>query len=285
MNKTPPKAPEDDASADKDERQFLLDRFGPQYQRTQVAVLRDIERCSHGCDYGGTSWTTEAEAGEIAEHLELGPGRRLLEVGAGAGWPSLYMVRLSGCDADLTDLPLAGLRAASVRAQADQTLARCRFVVADGAQLPFVGPTFDAIHHADVLCCLSAKLETLKACRAVIRPDGVMAFTVIYVSEGLTGAAREKAIACGPPFIDADASYPEMLEQAGWRIRHQADLTDKFANTARTVLGEENRRADELIEVLGQADYDERLARRRHTVAGIEEGLNRRAMFVVTPSA
>lgn len=269
--------------SENDEKDFLRQRFGSQYQRIHSTVLRDIERLSHGCDYGGTSWTTQSEAGEIAEMLGLTADRRLLEVGAGSGWPGLYLVRLTGCRAVLLDVPLDGLRAARERAVADQTTELCQVLAADGAHLPFNGTLFDAVHHADVLCCMSAKLAMLEACRTVIRPDGTMVFTVIYVSPLLSRAEHDRAVSFGPPFVAADYNYPEMLAKAGWQIQHQADLTEPYVATARTMLAEETRRSAELVEVLGEQEHADRLTRRRHTIAGVEEGLLRRALYVVKP--
>ncbi len=272
--------PEDDD----DEQQMLIERFGAQYKRGHMPVFKEINILSHGCDYGGTSWTTKSEAEEIAERLALAPGRRLLEVGAGSGWPGLYMARLSGCEAVLLDLPYDGLRAASLRSQTDQTLGQCRFVAADAARLPFDGALFDAIHHADVLCCLSAKLAALQACRAVIRDDGTMAFTVIFVPPELSASARDHAAIYGPPFVSSEQSYPEMLETAGWEIVYQADLSQDYGNTVRLVLEAETRRADDLIEIIGQTEYDEKRARRSNALDGFDQGLIRRALYVVKPA-
>jgi hypothetical protein len=44
-----------------------------------------LMRCILGCAYGGTSWTTKAEASPIAELLDLRSGDELLDVGAGSG--------------------------------------------------------------------------------------------------------------------------------------------------------------------------------------------------------
>ena len=48
-------------------------------------VRLEIERRVCGCDYGGTSWTTVDEARQAAGLLRLGPGKRLLDIGAGSG--------------------------------------------------------------------------------------------------------------------------------------------------------------------------------------------------------
>ena len=115
-------------------------------------VLRSIERTVLGCDYGGTSYTTSTQALELAERLELGPGKRLLDIGAGSGWPALLISSSTGCDVVLADLPIDGLRIAQGRARRDGIAERTAFVLAPGEQLPFRSATFDVVTHHDVLC-------------------------------------------------------------------------------------------------------------------------------------
>ena len=76
-------------SAEAAKERFLLE------QRVAFAPPRlAVERAVCGSDYGGTSWTTMAEAKQVAQMLGVGPGDRLLEVGAGSGWPALYVVAI-----------------------------------------------------------------------------------------------------------------------------------------------------------------------------------------------
>ncbi len=109
----------------KPDEQAVRERFDDLYQLVQAPIMREIERSVCGCDYGGTSWTTRREAEQVGALLDLGPGRRLLEVGAGSGWPGLYLARTTGCDVTLLDLPLAGLRIAAERAVADRLSGAC----------------------------------------------------------------------------------------------------------------------------------------------------------------
>jgi len=127
--------------------------------------MRDLERSVYGCDYGGNGGTTRLEAERIAQLLELRPGAKLLDVGAGSGWPGLYLAQLTGCDVVMVDLPLAALRIARERAAADNLAERCEAVAADGAALPFRDASFDALNHSEVLCCTPDKLGVLRACR------------------------------------------------------------------------------------------------------------------------
>src|SRR5262245_57141614 len=133
--------------------------FDCTYEAGRSPVVRELECCVLGRDYGGTSWTTRDEADRMAEHLALRPGMQLLDIGSGAGWPGLYLAQTTGCEVTLADVPLAGLRVAAERAGADALVDRTRVVAADGAHLPFVDESFDAVSHADVLCCMPAKVE------------------------------------------------------------------------------------------------------------------------------
>lgn len=103
-------------AAEKDQKK----RFEGIYERGQLPVIRDIERRVFGSDYGANSWTTRAEADDICQLLELRSGHRLLDVGAGSGWPGLYMAKQSGCDVVLVDMPRAALGMAVDRAVQDQ---------------------------------------------------------------------------------------------------------------------------------------------------------------------
>ncbi len=73
-----------------------------------------------------------------------------------------------------------------------------------------------------------------------------------------------------------------MLRQAGWAITDHADLTAEYAQTVRRLLREEEAHADELSGLYGEAEYSEKLARRRTTLRVLEEGLLRRELFAAT---
>src|SRR5262245_58853227 len=66
-------------------RQRFRDRYGE--DRTE-AVLR-IERAVIGGDWGANGYTTIAQADLLGDALGLVPGMRLLDLGAGRGWPGL----------------------------------------------------------------------------------------------------------------------------------------------------------------------------------------------------
>ncbi len=259
------------------------DRFAAMYLRSQAPVMRAIERRVCGCGYGGNSWTTRAEAEGLAAHLGLRPGVRLLDLGAGSGWPGLYMSKQTGCDVVLADLPLEGMRMAAARAADDVMSRRSWATVADAAELPFQNESFDAISHSDLLCCLLSKRAVLAACRRVIRPGGRMAFTVIAVAPGLSRERYRRAVNNGPEFIETDTDYPSLLTQTGWRITAHADITHGYAASCRRQRDADAAYKDELAALIGASAYTERKAGWRSKLAALDDRLLRRELFVAEP--
>jgi ubiquinone/menaquinone biosynthesis C-methylase UbiE len=244
-----------------------------------------LERHVLGCDYGGTSATTRSEADRIASRLALRPGIHLLEVGAGSGWPGLYLAKSSGCEVTLADVPLAGLRAAMERASADGLARRSAAVAADGAKLPFRDRAFDAVSHSDVLCCMPQKLEMLRECRRVARDGARMEFSVIAIAPNLSDAERRIAIDGGPSFVEAPDDYGALLAQSGWRLAERTDVTAALGQAVRRLVEGTIERTDALTEVLGAEEFAERMERRRAALAATERGVLTRELFLVLADA
>ena len=263
----------------------LFDRFSSKYEVIKSDLLQAIERSNCGCDYGATSFATREQVDDLGAMLALGPGKRLLEVGAGAGWPGLYLAKKTGCDVTLTDLPIEGLRVARQRAVSDNLNEVSRVAVASGSALPFRQGWFDAISHSDVLCCLVDKRAVLRACREVINAAGEMVFSVILTSPGLSAADYQRALEGGPSFMSSDASYPDLLHQSGWELIDQVNLSSEFMDTLQCKLGNELDHAVELEKLLGKEETAIRLSRTRSYIDALEHGLIRREFFHAIPAS
>lgn len=134
-----------------DERAALIE-FRERYAVPPSDVTREVERAVIGSDWGANGYTTLEQADRLAEVLELGPGRRLLDVGSGRGWPGLYLAATTGCDVVLTDLPTSGLRLAKARIEEGRLAGAASLVACAASAMPFRGRRFDAVVHTDVLC-------------------------------------------------------------------------------------------------------------------------------------
>jgi SAM-dependent methyltransferase len=126
--------------------------FRDTYAVAPSDLRSQIEVAAIGASWGANGYTTVNQADEMGRLLELGPGRTLLDVGTGRGWPGLYLAVSTGCSLVGTDLPLEALQVATRRARAEGVDDRVGFVVAGAAAQPFARSSFDAIVHSDVLC-------------------------------------------------------------------------------------------------------------------------------------
>jgi len=260
-------------------------RLESYYQQTQSPVMLEIEQNVCGCNYGACSWTTRAEAHELARYLGLGQGVSLLDLGSGTGWPGLYIASLSGCDLMLIDLPHHGLKIADDRARKEGLAQRVCAAVADAAGLPLADGSFDAISHSDLLCCLKQKRAVLAAARRVVRPEGRMVFTVVSVTPGLTEKQHERALANGPEFVESEIDYPTLLSNTGWTLFETVDLTDGYAESCQRQLDADLEHGRELAELIGDAEYTQRLESWRSNIAALGDGLLRRHLYASAPMA
>jgi ubiquinone/menaquinone biosynthesis C-methylase UbiE len=279
-----PQAPYHCPMTDTSKEQEVTEDFDQLYKMVLADVMLAMEREYNGSDYGGTSWTTRAEADRMGELLDLKPGQRLLDLGSGAGWPGLYLAQSSGCDVALTDLPFSGLQIAARRAETDQLSGACWTTVASGAALPFHASTFHAISHSDVLCCLSNKRGALQACREVIRPDGRMVFSVISLTPGISAQEHRRALDNGPPYIETETPYADLLAQTGWHVNECFDITEEFLHSQRRVIAAQKNHESELRTLLGDRETDDRLTSMKNRLAAREAGLHLREFYVVTPA-
>jgi SAM-dependent methyltransferase len=248
-------------------------------------AVREVERRALGSDFGADGYTTRVEADELGHILGLGPGRCLLDVGAGHGWPGLYLARETRCTVVLADLPLSGLMVAARRAGREGIAHRSWSVAASGDRLPLRPASVDAVVHADVLCCLRPKLATLRATRTVLRPGGRTAFSVIFRTPGLPDAEARRARQAGPPHCALRSPYPTMLRSSGFVGIEEHDVTSEYLATARRKLDESERCASGMADALGPRQFEETRAKRRRGIRAIEDGLLRRSVFVAEAPA
>jgi SAM-dependent methyltransferase len=228
--------------------------FADSYEISSLPAMQAIERTVLGCDYGGTSWTTAEQVQLTVRKLRLGKGDHVLDIGAGSGWPGLFLATQSGCGVTLLDIPQNALRKALARANCDHIGDRVVAVAASGDALPFAETSFDAISHSDVLCCLPEKIQMLNECRLV---------------------------ELGPPFVEAPASYAEMLETTGWQCNECIDVTPAHRHSL-TLLVDGLRNSHELADAIGVDAVHEEANKRQRQIGLIDEGLMIRESYLVT---
>lgn len=255
--------------------------FEKQHEQYTHPAMRALERQVLGCDFGGTSWTTRAQADLIPAALGLTPGSHLLEIGAGTGWPGIYLCNRTGCDVTLLDVPVNSLRHARDRARAESLESRCLAIAASGEALPFKNSAFSAISHSDVLCCLREKQVMLQECRRVAHDGALMLFYVIAPSRGLAGADLDEACRVGPPFVSVPDDYVSLLTQSAWHLLEKTDLTGEYLSALRKLTEGLEAGSKTLKEILGDDEFKTQLQHRHQQISAIERGLLEREMYLV----
>jgi cyclopropane fatty-acyl-phospholipid synthase-like methyltransferase len=257
-------------------------RFTDSYRLCCSPVRLDLEYTVLGADYGSTGYTTRAQADRLGRDLGLAPGVRLADLGAGSGWPGLYLAGQSGCHVVGTDLPVDGLVRARSRSIEDGVADLASYVVATGRRQPFRPSIFDAVVHTDVLCCLGPKLAVLRACAQLLRSGGRLAFTTIHVAPGLDATRHRRAVRAGPWHVATRRAYAELVVQGGFVDVTEVDVTDDYARTQRAWLEAYEAHADELRTLTSDEDFALGQAERRRTRTAIEDGLLRRSLLAAT---
>lgn len=243
--------------------------------------MRALEKEVLGCDFGGTSWTTRTQADLIPAALGLTAASHLLDIGAGTGWPGLYLAGLTGTRLTMLDIPVNTLQHANRRAIEEKLAGRCHSVAASGSALPFARGSFDTLSHSDVLCCLPGKLQMLKECRRVARYKAKMLFYVIAPAQGLAGTALDRACEAGPPFVAVPEDYDKLLTTSGWTVLEKHDLSRDYRVALSTLTQGLETRAAALSEVLGEQEYKDQLEHRQRQISAISDGLLERKMYLV----
>jgi cyclopropane fatty-acyl-phospholipid synthase-like methyltransferase len=128
------------------------ERFGQRYAASGEAAPRAAELEALGSDYRATGYTTREQADELGRLLALGPGSVLLDIGAGCGWPGLYLATAFGCSVISVDPIIEGASAALDRIGSDGLGPRALALLGTGEHLPIRPSSIDAIVHADVMC-------------------------------------------------------------------------------------------------------------------------------------
>ena len=132
-------------------RREVIDRFSERYSIRAGAALREIEQNVIGGVFGANGYTTKAQADELIDTLRLPQKPRVLDLGAGRGWPGLYIAETAGCNVVMADIPEPGLRIALKPADDRKIANRAHPIIAAAERLPLRKRSFDAIVHTDVL--------------------------------------------------------------------------------------------------------------------------------------
>jgi hypothetical protein len=120
----------------------------------------------------------------------------------------------------------------------------------------------------------------LRACRRVLKPRGGICFAVIAHADGLTADETAAAVRAGPDHAAAGPGYRRLMAAAGFDHVAVSDVTYAYLVTLQAWVREWDAEADDLVRVVGAADFVERQTKRRRAITAARTGLLRR--YLVT---
>ena len=242
-------------------------------------LTRQMERTVIGGDWGANGYTTLDQADRLGRAAKLGPSSVVLDLGSGRGWPGLYLAANTGARVVVTDVPEEALRLAIDRAGVEKLRSRAAAARCSARSLPFASSSFDAIVHADVLCCVRPKLTALRECARVLVPGGRMSFITIHPADGLGPADRRRAARSGPVAVSISRPHRELLASAGFVDITETDCSDEFMTTTQAWADQWDLYGKEMESLWGRDTFRQRQRDRQAQLRATKDGILRRSIF------
>ncbi len=234
--------------------------FDQMYLRFTEEILAQVRRETYGEDLGQYSWTIKSELEAIFQRLGLDAGCRLLDVACGAGGPSRFAARTTGCDVVGVDNSEGAIATASRLSREEGVQDRARFQVADaGLRLPFPDASFDAILCVDGIVLLPGRAAVFRDWSRLLRPGGRVAFTDPGVVTGLV-TLEELSGRTGHTDsfrFSVPGDNERLVQEAGLALLRTEDSTAAMEHVAGAAHASRSRHRPELEKIEGKETFEE----------------------------
>jgi SAM-dependent methyltransferase len=235
-----------------------VDLYRGYYSHFTDPVSDAIRKETFGTDIGQNSWLTVDEYERLLPSLELAAEGHILEVASGSGGPALYLARATGCRVTGIDADESGVATATQMAASVGESERVQFRVANAtAALPFANDSFDGLVCIDAMNHFPNRLAVLREWHRVLRAGRRALFTDPVV---ITGPVTNDELAVRSSiglFLFVPSGLNErLIEQAGFRLIRQEDVTDNAALVAGRWHGARKAHRDELLQIEGEERFE-----------------------------
>lgn len=120
----------------------------------------------------------------------------------------------------------------------------------------------------------------LRAINRTLRPGGRFLCEVIAIPPGLSADERREAIELGPDHAPTERGYPALMDEVGFEHVEVEDITPAYRDTQAAWIAAWDAEANGIAALVGQAEFEDRQARRRRSLGAIDRGLLGRYLFL-----
>jgi ubiquinone/menaquinone biosynthesis C-methylase UbiE len=212
----------------------------------------------------------------LGSRLDLGPGRRVLDVAAGLGTSAIFLARRFGCAVVGVDYGGESTRKAAEAAERAGVAHLVRFEQGDAEHLAFADETFDAVLCECAFCTFPEKRIAASEFRRVLRPGGQVGLSDLTRS-GAAPKDLQGLLAWVACIADAQPldQYTRFLQEAGLRValieRHDDALSGLVQEIRARLLGAELLVRLKKVD-LPNADFEQARALARAAAEAVKAG-------------
>ena len=235
-----------------------VDAYGANYSRFSSGLYAEIRREAFGDDFGQMSWLTAGAHDEMLAFLSPPARSRVLDIGCGAGGPTLRLARRTGCEAVGLEAHADAVHEARERAGREGLADRVTFRLGDASgPLPFGEASFGGAISIDAINHLPDRARTLAEWWRVLAPGARLVFTDPAVMTGsLTADEIAGRSATGVFLFVPPGENERRLRGAGFAPETTEDRTEDVRILAERRREARARRRDALEAVEGRELFE-----------------------------
>ena len=220
------------------------------YSQTGSELIEKI----YSDDYLSIGGRTSTDS--LAAEAGITASTHVLDVGSGLGGPALHLAESKGCRVTGLDIVASNIRTANERAEARALDHRVDFQLGDAMAMPFEDGQFDVILGQDAWCHVPDKDKLIAECVRVMTPGGIIAFTDwLQLGEMDSTYLADVLSAMASPNLATLTGYGAMLEQHGFSIMKQEDISAAFIDQYNVIYARLENLKDEISETFSAKVY------------------------------
>jgi len=222
-------------------------------QYSRQGILRYEKIFGHHFVSTGGLETTQA----FLPMLDLKPGQKILDVGAGIGGSAFLMVDQHDTEVLAIDLSgnmiSIGIERVNEERKGDT---KVLFEVVDATKVEYKENEFDVIYSRDTILHIPDKKALFASFLKWLKPGGKLLITDYCCSEGAHSEDFKKYVKQRGYNLLSPAAYGKVLEEVGFVNVNAKDNTDMFLDVLRGEVTKTEKIKEEFIKEFSESDYN-----------------------------